>query len=135
MIPKIRCILLIDDNRADNFLHRLAIEEAGCADHVEEALSGEAALKWLQQLAPDELPELIFLDINMPGMDGWEFLDHLAAFSPTPYSQVLIVMLSTSSDPEEIKRGQQDARLANFLPKPLTSESLQSILLQHLSAR
>jgi len=81
MKKKLSCVLLVDDDEPTNFLNRIILEEAGCAERIEVAQSGQAALSYLQKAGehgPGGVvypnPSLIFLDINMPAMDGWEFL-------------------------------------------------------------
>src|SRR6185503_2763915 len=83
MNRKLHCVLLIDDDEPTNFLNRLAIEEQGCVEHIKVIPSARDALDYLAcatQPAPLNAdcpkPELIFLDINMPAMDGWEFLHY-----------------------------------------------------------
>ena len=68
-------VLLVDDAEADNFLHRRAVEAAGLAAEIVTRLDGQTALDYLGDPDTTEPPALILLDINMPGMTGWEFLD------------------------------------------------------------
>ena len=69
MTPRLRTVLLIDDQEADNYLHRRTIERSGEAESIVVYDSGQAALDYL---AAHEPPDLILLDLNMPGMTGWE---------------------------------------------------------------
>jgi CheY-like chemotaxis protein len=128
MTLSLRCILLIDDNLADNYLHRWSIRSLGGVDQVEERTSGDTALAWLQTLREEEWPELIFLDINMPGMDGWEFLDHYQQLDARCRDRSKLIFLSASADPEEIRRAQKDPRVAGMMPKPLDEEALRGLL-------
>jgi CheY-like chemotaxis protein len=78
MKKKLPCILLIDDDEPTNFLYRIIVSEAGCTDHVSIVQSGTDALDYLSPANTTPLqypqPDLIFLDINMPRADGWEFI-------------------------------------------------------------
>ncbi|MEM7364272.1 MAG: response regulator [Pseudomonadota bacterium] len=117
---QIESILLIDDNDADNFIHQLAIEDAGCCKHVDVATSGQAALNYLLDDSNPH-PDLIFLDINMPGMTGWEFLDKYEAQQKADHRHV-IVMLTTSLNPAEEARAEQHRTIRKLYSKPLTSD-------------
>src|SRR5688500_20068236 len=78
MKQKLNCILLIDDDELTNFLNRMVIEEVDCASRVEIMQSARDALKYLTNTTPEgnyPRPDLVFLDINMPAMDGWEFIE------------------------------------------------------------
>ena len=80
MKPKLNCVLLIDDDEATNFFTSFIIEETDCAQHIKIVEGGQAALDYLQTSTEQgcdsfsyPCPDLILLDINMPGMNGWEF--------------------------------------------------------------
>lgn len=77
MSDKLRCVLLIDDNASDNFLHKRILRRANCAAHIEVFESASEALAQLTEpeMAGFPRPELILRDINMPGMTGWEFIE------------------------------------------------------------
>lgn len=126
MKTKLNCILLIDDNHADNCYHRIIINEMNIAQRVEVALDGSEALSFLklESAAP---PELIFLDINMPKVNGWEFLK---AYRELPAKQKagIIIMLSTSDNPKDIEKAMQTEEVSGFNVKPLTGEMLTEIL-------
>ena len=70
-------VMLIDDNSLDNFINKKLLESNGFTDETEAFESAEKALEKLKSSATDELPDVIFLDIMMPGMDGFQFLDEL----------------------------------------------------------
>ena len=124
------CVLFVDDNEADNVYHSIILREVGCARQIVAVESAQEALDFLQKNKP---PDLIFLDINMPGMNGWEFLEE---YEQAPYSQeaaTRIFMLTTSLNPEERCRAKQTPRVADFLRKPLEVKDLQEILSIHFS--
>lgn len=138
MTNKLNEVLLVDDNVADNFLHRAVVEDAGIAEKVTELLNGEEALSYLA--TPDETgalpkPELICLDINMPVMNGWEFLEAYEQLDEELRQGVVIMMLTTSLNPEDAKTADGRASIKAFSNKPLTTESLRDLLEHHFPGR
>lgn len=121
-----RSVLLVDDSRADNFLHRELIREADFADHVAVARDGVEALDYLSGAGEGGPfpPELVLLDINMPRMDGFEFLEASAKLA---LPELAIVMLTTSHDPEDEVRARRTGRVAEFLHKPLSVAELKRL--------
>src|SRR5882762_2086573 len=108
MKKKLDCILLIDDDEPTNYYNSLIIEETGYADHVHVVQSGKKALEYLANSAHlpkhgDSCPgpDLIFLDVNMPAMNGWEFLDKYRKLEKHEVRPV-VVMLTTSLFPEDV---------------------------------
>lgn len=130
MQTKLKCILLVDDNAADNYLHRLEIEEAGVAERVVTATSGYEALDFLQTETETGYPQpdIIFLDINMPGMNGWEFLEEYEELPANQKAGVVIVMLTTSLNPIDKKRATENGLIDRFESKPLTKDRLLEII-------
>ena len=138
MKKKLSCVLLVDDDAPTNFLNRLVLEESGCTERIHVAQSGQAALDYLRVTsemgAKDTTlttPELIFLDINMPAMDGWEFLSRYDALLNAQKPGVVIVMLTTSLNPEDEVKAQAIPAVAGFQCKPLTPKVLDKLLGTH----
>ena len=127
MEKKLKCILLIDDNEADNYFHKIVIEEMNITERIEVALDGVEALNFLNQ-ENETPPELIFLDINMPRIDGWEFLERYKGLSLKQERSIIIIMLSTSYNPKDIEKARQIEEVSGFKVKPLTEEMLTEIL-------
>lgn len=136
-MTKMSKILLVDDCEATNFLHRLVIEEYGCAEHVADVCNGKAAIEYLCEIDRENgvQPELIFLDINMPIMDGWAFLEAYEQLDFDTQNCVVIVMLTTSLNPDDATRAARGRNVKSFFSKPLTEEKLHSILLQYCPSR
>jgi CheY-like chemotaxis protein len=133
MKNKVSCIMLIDDNPDDNFFHKRVILKNNAADTVLIMQSAEKALAYLR--SPEEQqpqPQIIFLDINMPGMNGWEFLEEYNKIEHA--HQVIIAMLTTSDNPDDKKRAQKVDRVSEFKSKPLSKEMLESILEKYFSS-
>ena len=126
MAKKLSCILLVDDNDADNEYHQIVIERMSIAESIRVAENGEEALAFLKK-SNEPVPELIFLDINMPRMNGWEFLEEYKKLGIGKH-QIIILMLSTSANPADIARAKTIEEVTGFETKPLTPAMLTKIL-------
>jgi len=126
-------VLLVDDSPDDNFFHQRAITKSGIDSVVTVASDGEEAISYLSDLDPSErVPDLIFLDINMPRMTGWEFLDAYAEFPSEVRTSAVLVMLTTSPHPKDEERARENALVADFINKPLTPELLRELVARFL---
>jgi len=134
MIKKVNCILLVDDNVADNDFHKIIIEEVGAAELVRVAENGIEALDYLlnkgkfSNVADNPIPDLIFLDINMPRMNGFEFMESYEKLDEDHKAKFVVVMLTTSINPEDEEKAKKFSDLQGFLNKPLNEDSLLQVL-------
>ncbi|HXB35419.1 MAG TPA: response regulator [Puia sp.] len=129
IVKKLNCILLIDDDEPTNFLNKLTLEQSGCARHIRVAPSGQAALDYLRGELEEYLqPDLIFLDINMPAMDGWEFLEKYRELSQEKKAETVLIMLTTSLNPDDEKRTLSIPEVSGFEHKPLNQARLERLL-------
>ncbi|MFN8285555.1 MAG: response regulator [Chitinophagales bacterium] len=131
MSPKLNCILLIDDNPDDNFFHTRVINKLACAEKVIAIESAVEALHHLRSIPLTEVPDLVLLDINMPGMNGWEFLEEYARLEAERRRGIVIVLLTTSHNPDDEKLARSYEIVCDFKIKPLTESILKGILQQH----
>jgi CheY-like chemotaxis protein len=120
-------ILLIDDNEADNVFHEIVLREAGFVGELRAFEMAAEALEFLRSLADSHPPTLIFLDINMPGMDGWEFA---RAAEPLLHGApgVGVVMLTSSAHEGDRRHAESIAFIRGFLTKPLRSDRARELL-------
>ena len=135
MKQKLNCVLLIDDDEPTNFLNNMFVEEADCADHIKVACGGPEALEYLSETenaengSSEPYPDLIFLDINMPAMNGWEFLDKYKKIKKENNGKtVIIIMLTTSLNPDDVIKAYGIPEISGFENKPLTTEKIDVIV-------
>jgi CheY-like chemotaxis protein len=130
MSKKFKSILLIDDNPADNRYNQIILEEMNIVDNIKIAESGSEALQILDKNESSQ-PELILLDINMPKMNGWEFLDAYKKMQVGEESKKIVVVLTTSMNPEDRKKADEIPDISEFNIKPLTPEMLEKIIAKY----
>ena len=140
MDQKLNCIMLIDDDEPTNFLSNMIIEEAGCTRRIQIEDSVAKAINYLRISAKPgygnndhPVPDLIFLDINMPAMNGWEFLEKYHKLENEHLDKIKIVMLTTSLDPDDIVRAKKIPGVVDFKHKPLTEQILSEVLQEYFS--
>lgn len=122
-MPNPFTILLVDDDQDDQFLFEEALREIKSTIHLHTALDGVDALERLSTSNP--LPDLIFLDLNMPRMNGIKFLEEVK--SSSAWSRIPVIIYSTLSSPEDKKATQAGGAVA-FITKPAKFDDLCSLL-------
>lgn len=126
--------MLIDDNEIDNFINEKLIKAYYFAENVYVHTSAKSALEFLKNVdvTLDEVPEnlipaYIFLDINMPILDGFNFLDEFASFSKPLKEKIKIAMLSTSLNPKDVEKSKTYSNVVKFMHKPLSEHELTDL--------
>jgi CheY-like chemotaxis protein len=137
-MKKINTVLLIDDDKAINFITKMLIKKAEITDHIETVLNGQEALDYLTNSGKFEKtdgiypqPMLIFLDINMPVMDGWEFAEAYSKLDANQKGDAKIIMLTSSLNPDDKERALKLPAISGFQSKILSKEGLTSIMNQY----
>lgn len=127
-------VMLVDDNDTDNFISKRIIEITRFANRVEAKNSGNAALDYLRdnQHVAENLPELIFLDINMPIVDGFVFLYEFEKFSEMVRNRCKVIILSSSDNKRDIDKIVNNNHVIKFVTKPLTEVALDEIRLNQI---
>ncbi|HLO90884.1 MAG TPA: response regulator [Lentimicrobium sp.] len=136
---KVNCILLVDDDESDNYFHEYTIKKADICHNLKIATDGAKALEYIHRAGQSgqteeyPLPDIIFLDINMPRMNGFEFLEEYKLLDQRLRSGIVITMLTTSLNPSDREKALQTGIVSEFLNKPLTPEMLEEILKKYFT--
>ncbi|MCU0447844.1 MAG: response regulator [Microscillaceae bacterium] len=125
----VNLVLLVDDNDTDNFISKRIIEITKFAQRVIVKNSGKSALEYLEQAQnnPADLPDVIFLDINMPIVDGFVFLFEFEMFPDHIKDKCKVIILSSSNNKRDIAKIVDNEYVIKFITKPLTEKALQEI--------
>ncbi len=124
--PKIGRLMMIDDDAVDHKLCQRLIARSGLVDEFVGFLSAEEALAHLGDAANPAV-DVILLDVNMPRMNGFEFLDTAIQQLGEGFAQVVVVMLTTSLDPKDEERARSFSIVREFCHKPLLLKHLEKI--------
>lgn len=131
-LSSVNKIMLVDDNVIDRLVHRRLLEIHKIGNSVVEFSSAEDAINFLTENRNEEekLPDLILLDIMMPGMDGFDFMVHFSKLKDQFSKSPLVFMLSSTNDESDIRKVRNNADVIKMLNKPFSPESLANSLLK-----
>ena len=126
---KYRTVMLIDDNEIDNLINQKMIEAAAVTENIYTHTGAKSAIEFLKnmeklEMADQVLPDVIFLDIDMPLMDGFQFLDEFEKLSLIAKKKCKIVMLTSSINPQDFNRSKKYENVRLYLNKPLSHDSI-----------
>jgi CheY-like chemotaxis protein len=126
-------ILFIDDDTITLMLCKMVISKSLFSKEIVTAKNGEEALQYFNTLkqantnAQLSKPQLIFLDLNMPVMSGWEFLDSFSTPEYSEFNNTKVIILSSTIDPEDLEKSNKYPMVIDFLSKPISKEMLEYI--------
>ena len=125
-MKKINSVCIVDDDDVYQFTVKYEIERTDLVGEIKSFSDGEQAIQFLKQVAhsPALLPDILFLDINMPIMDGWDFLEEFAQLNPSLDKKVTIYMVSSSINQKDIDRAKKINEVTDYLVKPVTRDKL-----------
>lgn len=135
---KLLDILLIDDDETTNFINARTLRKAGVAQSIQIAVNGKEALDYLKKegkfahLTSYPQPDIIFLDINMPIMNGWEFLDAYNELPSEIKGNVIVVMLTTSLQVTDHEKVSTSPLIRGLVNKPLDKKTLIEVIKENL---
>jgi two-component system, chemotaxis family, chemotaxis protein CheY len=123
-------VALVDNDFIFQFTTTRIIESTKIAQNVIHFENGLEALLFLKNNAThsESLPDILFLDVNMPIVDGWMFLQEFASIKTSLSKTIRIYMVSSSVDPRDIKRAKTFEDVVDFISKPITSERFAELL-------
>ncbi len=128
-------IMLVDDNPDDNFFHIREIKKVIPDVTIITRHSALDALQYLKSVKSngEELPILIFLDINMPVMNGWDFLEEFQNLDDDVRNIITIIMLSTFDNLNDVEKAKTFGSISDLIAKPLTGEKMKEIILKYFN--
>ncbi len=117
-------VFIIDDDKLFVFLTKKTIGITKLDTRITEFGDGEAAINYLKEIAGNAelLPDIIFLDLSMPIMDGWEFLEEYGSLSPKLKKKIKLYIFSSSISPHDIEKAKNISVVTDFIIKPLLKE-------------
>ena len=125
-----RSIFLVDDDKVLIYLTKRTIKSTEAEISFKDFENGLDAINYLRSVAgnPDQLPDIILLDLNMPVMDGWEFLDEYRKLEPTISKKSKLYIFSSSISPHDMERAKNISLVDDFIIKPLKKEKVTELI-------
>jgi CheY-like chemotaxis protein len=121
-ILNMNSVLIIDDDEVDYMIYSRVIKLGKFSDVISYKSSGEAALEYLESISknPEKWPAYIFVDINMPGIDGFKFIEEYSKHYLSVFPGTKVYMISSSDDFRDVERANSLSAIKGFITKPLT---------------
>ncbi|MET0759301.1 MAG: response regulator [Flavobacterium sp.] len=126
----VKNLMIIDDDDVFVFLTKKTIALVNVVANIRVFDNGLDSINYIKEnwANPDLLPEVIFLDLSMPIMDGWQFLDEYILLEPKIEKEIIIYVISSSISPEDLKKAKSINVVADFIVKPITKEKLREVI-------
>ena len=119
-------VVIIDDDAVILFLHKILIQKSPLPSNIMEFRNGSAGLEFLKS-RQSSTPLLVFLDINMPGINGWEFLERIKEMS---LDKIYVVMVTSSINNSDREKAARYPEVIEYLEKPLSSEACKDLYIR-----
>jgi CheY-like chemotaxis protein len=129
-MEKLSSVMLVDDDSTNNFLNELLLKSLNVTERILVAESGTQALDLIEHSTDPDEPALILLDVNMPGLNGIQFLEAYRQLPQTQRNATVVIMLTTTMDARDLGR-LDELNIAGLVSKPLTQEKIDGILQLH----
>lgn len=129
----INTVLLIDDDSITQMLYEFMFRTHSFARQIFKLNNGQEGVDYFTKLLEEEgdltekAPELIFLDLDMPVLNGWDFLEHYTTNFRPLFPDTKVVILSSTIDPADKEQAQKYSVVIDFVIKPMTEERLQDL--------
>ena len=123
----VKNVLLIDDDQISNFINSKVLSRAGIVKELHTAMNGKDALDQINKSHIKWLPDVIFVDLNMPVMDGFQFIEAFSKLDHSKTDNVKIIIVTSSEDPEDMKRA-RSLGVKDYLVKPMKEADILRIL-------
>jgi CheY-like chemotaxis protein len=129
MIRKKPLIGIIDDDKIYQFMLHKIIDDNKLAERVVPFFDGEKAIQYLRDnyASIENIPDILFLDVNMPIMDGWQFMEEFASIKEKIKKKIVIFMLSSSLNPMDVEKASKISEVSKYLVKPIKLQEVKNI--------
>jgi len=126
----VKNLLLIDDDEIFTFMTKRIIEKTNLAEQIKIFVNGKEAIDFLTSVSgkPELLPEIIFLDLSMPILDGWGFLEEYILLKPKFGKKITLYIISSSVSPKDHERAKSYSEVSDFIIKPMSKEKFIDIV-------
>lgn len=123
-------VFVVDDDDIYQFTIKVTLRSIPAVQSTSTFADGAEALEYIvvHQNEQDKLPDIIFLDINMPVMDGFQFMEEFVELLPSLQKSIKVYMVSSSMDPKDIKKAKRFEEISDYLIKPLNSKDIKEII-------
>ncbi|MFV8351523.1 response regulator [Flavobacterium sp. XS1P32] len=134
-MKKIETFCIVDDDDIYQFTTSLLLKKTDLVNKIIVFSNGLKAINFLKDEMgnKENIPDVLFLDINMPVMDGWEFLEEYLLIKPMMPKKVVIYMVSSSVDEKDVLKAKSISALSGYMVKPISSQNIMEVILEILN--
>ncbi|MGB3151856.1 MAG: response regulator [Maribacter sp.] len=129
-MKKINTIAIIDDDDIYQYSAKKNIAATALANKVVSLYDGQEAIEFFTEHLenPEKLPDIVFLDLNMPITDGWQFLEQYAAIQKKIKKDITIYITSSSMNPDDLIQARNISEVSDYIIKPITLDKFKELL-------